>query len=846
VAISVLLTAEAASAGDGVWTSDGPDGGPVIALEWDPTASGTVHALTRYNGVFSSDNPASGWLVANAGLPLDGPTGLAVAIDGTLYAAFIGSDSGLFRSSDAGASWQEVLNQPVSALAADPTAAGSVYAATGESRVFRTTDGGSNWTSSATGLPESEVCCLLVDHSIPSTLYLGTADKTVFKSVDSGVTWTKKDVGIKDLGIISMAIDPMTPSTVYAATTEGVFVTSNGAADWVPIPDDPPGIVTKIVVDPSAPSRILAAGFDVGQVFMSLDSGTSWSALGGGIPAARILALGFSPQSPAVILLGTGAGVSRSSDSGASWSETSGGLRSVRVDRVVVDPSAPQTLYAASPESGIFRSLDGGGSWITVNQGLGSLEISALDLSASLPQRLFAAQGIGLRRTDTGGGLWADPVTDPEDFGFRGPEVVSLGADRLSEDRLFALNSSTKTPLGGGPGILRSTDAAVSWNVVLDFPDLTALVPGDLVLNPTDPNSILVSFSGRETLQPKSQFFVFQSIDGGASWNETFRVEGTGQTILAVDESQTSKAYLVANPGDAFESFRSTNGGASWAPFQVAAPCVNALLPGPIVAGDIWVGCNPVYLSEDSGATWSQFDATGFPTEGEGALALAQVGGSSPTLHAGTSTGVFSYGFPTPVDLSVSKDDGLTELEPGDPLVYTIIVTNPGGEAVIGATVTDLLPGALSCSWACVAAGGASCTASPPAGDLDESVDVPVGASATFTANCTVGSSAAGLLTNTVSVATPEGTVDLAPGDNSATDIDVVLEMGACGAFNDRILSNVTFASAETVEACKSILAGPNVIVEADVIFRSPFIALASGFRVVSGTFTAFDEAPVP
>ena len=846
MAIAVLLAADEALGGDGEWTSNGPDGGPVVALDFDPTANGTVYALTRHNGVFSMSDPASGWTTAHSGLPVSGPTGMAVAVDGTLYAAFSGSDSGLFRSSDAGTSWQEVLDAAISAVVVDPTVAGSVYAATGESRVFRTTDSGSTWASSAIGLPESDVCCLLVDPLTPSTLYAGTADKAVFKSVDSGVTWVRKDVGIKDLGILSMAIDPIAPSTIYVASAQGVFVTNNGAAEWIPITNGPPGIVTKIAIDPSAPSRILAAGLDVGQVFLSLDRGTSWSVLGGGIPAAQILALSFSPQSSAVMFLGTGGGFFRSSDGGASWTETNSGLRSVRVDRVIIDPSAPQTLFAASPESGIFKSVDGGGAWFATNQGIGNLKIAALDLSASRPQRLFAAQETGLRRTDSAGGLWSDPVTDPEDFGFRGPEVVSLGVDRLSEDRLFALNSSVRTPLGGGPGILRSTDAAVSWDVVFDFAGFTALVLGEVALNPTDPNDILMNFSGREIVQPRNHFFVFRSIDGGNSWNEAYREEGAGPMTLVFDESVPSTAYAVAKPGAAFEVLRSTDSGASWAPFPVAVPCVNALLPSPVVAGSLWVGCNPVYLSEDSGATWSPFDSTGFPTKGDGALALAQVAGTSPTLHVGTSIGVFSYSFPTRVDLSVSKDDGLTELDPGDPLVYTIVVSNPGVEPVIGATVVDLLPNALSCSWACVAAGGASCSASPPAGDLDESVDIPVGATATFAATCAVGGSAAGFVANTVSVGTPEGTVDLSPSNNSATDTDVVLEVGACGTFNDRILSDVTFAGPETVEACNSILAGPNVTVAADVIFRAPLIGLASGFSVVSGTFAAFDEMPVP
>ena len=51
----------------------------------------------------------------------------------------------------------------------------------------------------------------------------------------------------------------------------------------------------------------------------------------------------------------------------------------------------------------------------------------------------------------------------------------------------------------------------------------------------------------------------------------------------------------------------------------------------------------------------------------------------------------------TPIaDLSITKDDGLVSALPGDPVSYAVVVTNNGPSAVVGASVTDVMPSGLS------------------------------------------------------------------------------------------------------------------------------------------------------
>src|SRR6185436_5136640 len=84
-------------------------------------------------------------------------------------------------------------------------------------------------------------------------------------------------------------------------------------------------------------------------------------------------------------------------------------------------------------------------------------------------------------------------------------------------------------------------------------------------------------------------------------------------------------------------------------------------------------------------------------------------------------------------DLSISKTDGRTTASPGQPLTYTIVAGNVGPSDVTGANVSDPLPTALvAATWTCIGAGGGTCAAAGT-GSIDDTVDLPAGASVTYT-----------------------------------------------------------------------------------------------------------------
>jgi uncharacterized repeat protein (TIGR01451 family) len=133
-------------------------------------------------------------------------------------------------------------------------------------------------------------------------------------------------------------------------------------------------------------------------------------------------------------------------------------------------------------------------------------------------------------------------------------------------------------------------------------------------------------------------------------------------------------------------------------------------------------------------------------------------------------------------DLSISKTDGLTTVNQGATLTYTIVASNLIGPSdAIGATVTDTIPTALTnVTWTCTATTGSSCPASG-AGDINATVNLLKGGSVTFTVTAQVSNSATGVITNIAKVLRPKDVndpTDPVPnggGNNTATDTTTIV-----------------------------------------------------------------------
>jgi hypothetical protein len=178
----------------------------------------------------------------------------------------------------------------------------------------------------------------------------------------------------------------------------------------------------------------------------------------------------------------------------------------------------------------------------------------------------------------------------------------------------------------------------------------------------------------------------------------------------------------------------------------------------------------------------------------------------------------------TEADLSITKGNGVAEVERLAEPPYVVEVGNAGPEDLIGVTVIDAMdPGQFvlgRTAWSCApAAGSDPATTCPAGGDAADlaagvGVDIVAGDSLSFTIVTQIESAAAGPISNTARVWQP-GNLDPAPGNDSASDSDFLLTPGACGFFEERVVGEQTIDTPTEIAACDKVTLGPNLEVVA-------------------------------
>ena len=249
---------------------------PIIpALVIDPRNPATLYAAANGSnssdhGLFKSVDGGATWTALNLNLSV---STLAIKPDNpqTIYAGgFDSTGSSVARSTNGGASWSIVRipgNAYVTALAVDPTDASRVYAGvrlgtdppTPYSGIFKSTDGGASWAR-LNNIFDDQIRALAIASTSPPTIYVG--EGVLSRSTDGGASWTELDNGLAGTGIRSIVIDPTNASTVYLALSDslsgGIFKSTDGGDHWAAtaLRNIGAGVVA---LDPAHPLKLYAA-----------------------------------------------------------------------------------------------------------------------------------------------------------------------------------------------------------------------------------------------------------------------------------------------------------------------------------------------------------------------------------------------------------------------------------------------------------------------------------------------------------------------------------------------------------------------------------------------------------
>jgi xyloglucan-specific exo-beta-1,4-glucanase len=184
-------------------------------------------------------------------------------------------------------------------LLAHPSESGVFFIA--RQRLYKTTSNGSSWTAVSSNINgSSAVRELYISHSNPQILFAASGS-SVFKSIDGGVNWTNTTSGLPARTITSVRIHPTDPKIVLLTfsgfSTNKVYKSTNGGASWFSIhgnlPDSPVNDLVVYTEDIQGPNTYFIAN-DVG-VFVTRNDGVNWVELDSGLPNTVVMHLDYHP-----------------------------------------------------------------------------------------------------------------------------------------------------------------------------------------------------------------------------------------------------------------------------------------------------------------------------------------------------------------------------------------------------------------------------------------------------------------------------------------------------------------------------------------------------------------------
>ena len=197
---------------------------------------------------------------------------------------------------------------------------GPLWSPGGERGVFKTTDGGETWTNTLSAGEYTGATDLIIDPRNPDRLYAalwqhhrtvaaylgGGPESGLWKSEDGGQNWTELKTGLpeENMGKIGLAISPMQPDVLYAAIElnlreGGIWKSVNRGASWEKKSDTVSGgtgphYYQELYASPHYFDRIYLVS-NTSQI--SNDGGTNWSCLLYTSPSPRDATLPRMPSS---------------------------------------------------------------------------------------------------------------------------------------------------------------------------------------------------------------------------------------------------------------------------------------------------------------------------------------------------------------------------------------------------------------------------------------------------------------------------------------------------------------------------------------------------------------------
>ena len=579
--------------------------------------------------------------------------------------------NGLYRSEDGGKTWKNVglkASEHIGRIAIDPADSKIVYVAAqgplwgpgGDRGLFKTTDGGKNWKNILNISEHTGVTDIVIDPQNPETLYAasyqrrrhmwtlidGGPESAIYKSTDAGATWNKLKAGLPttELGRVGLAISPVNTNVIYATVEAadrkgGIFRSNDRGGSWERRNefDATAMYYARIVADPKDVDRIY-----VMNVFLMVsdDGGRTLRRLGEKSKHVDNHDIWIDPNNTDHYLVGCDGGVYESHDRGGNWefkrnlpvtqfydvttdnatpfynvyggaqdnfsvggpSRTRSASGIMNSDwfvtnggdgfRSQVDPEDPNTVYAELQNGSLARFDKRTGERMGIQPQVGRGEEplrwnwdSPFIISPHSHTRLYFAAD-KLFRSDDRGDTWqviSGPLSrglDRDQLPVMG-KVWSIDAVAKNASTAFFGNASAlaESPrkdgliyVGTDDGLLQITeDGGKNWRKLDKFPGVAEVAyVSRLVASNHDTNTVYAAFDNHQNADFKP--YVLKSTDAGRTWVSINGNLPKNGPVWAIAEDHVNPNLLFV--GTEFGLFFSIDGGQKWVALKGGLPTV--------------------------------------------------------------------------------------------------------------------------------------------------------------------------------------------------------------------------------------------------------------------------------
>ena len=299
----------------------------------------------------------------NVGPFRGGRATVATGVRQNPHVYYMGTTGGVWKTENAGASWQPVSDDDfgtaaVGAIAVAPSDPNVVVVGMGESPfrniassqgdgVYKSTDAGRSWAR--IGFEDlRQTGEIRIHPDDPDTIWVAAQGNTyaetdtggVYKTIDGGATWRRVLEPLNaTTGAVDLALDFSNPRILYAAMWD------NHRDPWA-----------------------LRSGGPGSGIWRSTDGGESWEQLTEGLPDGMgKIGVAAAPARPGLVWAvieaeGEEGGLYRSDDGGDNWSQVNSEriliARSWYYMHVIADPGDANTVYVMNAP--FMKSIDGG------------------------------------------------------------------------------------------------------------------------------------------------------------------------------------------------------------------------------------------------------------------------------------------------------------------------------------------------------------------------------------------------------------------------------------------------------------------------------------------------------